>query len=68
MPALPQIPVNRVEIEQVLINLMKNAVEAMAASMQRELRIASRITESGAVMVTVSDSGTGVLPQDKRLP
>lgn len=65
MPALPQIPVNRVEIEQVLINLMKNAVEAMAASMQRELRIASRITESGAVMVTVSDSGTGAGDVDK---
>lgn len=64
LPSVPQIPANRVEIEQVLINLMKNAVEAMATSPRRELRIASRIAESGAVLVTVSDTGCGIAAAD----
>lgn len=64
LPVLPLIPANRVEIEQVLINLMKNAVEAMAVAAHRELRISSRLAESGAIMVTVGDSGSGISTAD----
>lgn len=60
LPALPQIAANRIEIEQVLINLMKNAVEAMDGAPQRELRIATRAAGSGGILVTVSDSGCGI--------
>ncbi|BBI99706.1 hypothetical protein FGKAn22_13990 [Ferrigenium kumadai] len=64
LPALPQIPANRVEIEQVLINLMKNAVEAMSASPQRELSIATRVAESGDILVMVRDTGCGIVADD----
>ncbi|HXU94316.1 MAG TPA: PAS domain S-box protein [Gallionella sp.] len=64
LPALPQIPANRIEIEQVLINLMKNAVEAMAASPKRELHIATRLAESGDVLVLVRDTGGGIAADD----
>jgi PAS domain S-box-containing protein len=60
LPSLPQISANRVELEQVLINLMKNAVEAMAGQAQRELRLAAQQLESGDVLVTVGDSGCGI--------
>lgn len=58
---LPQVMACRVEIEQVLLNLYKNAIESMYACPQRELRISTRTTESGDVLVTVSDTGRGIL-------
>ena len=57
---VPPVLANRVELEQVLINLIKNAVDSMDSSRRRELRIATRIVESGAVMVSVSDTGKGI--------
>ncbi|HLP97420.1 MAG TPA: PAS domain-containing protein [Sideroxyarcus sp.] len=60
LSALPPVLANRVEIEQVLINLIKNAIDSMASSERRELRITTRMIESGAIMVSVRDSGKGI--------
>lgn len=57
---LPQIRVNKIEIEQVLLNLMKNAIESMASLPRKELRLATRLVESGNILVTVGDTGTGI--------
>ncbi len=61
LPPMPPVTICRVEIEQVLFNLCRNAIEAMHAWPQRDLRISTRLTESGDVLVAVSDSGRGIL-------
>ena len=52
--------VDRVQIQQVLINLMRNAMEAMKESEIRELVIRIATGDAGAAMVEVSDTGSGV--------
>ena len=58
---LPLVLVDRVQVQQVLLNLIKNGIEAMTAVTNRPrfLCVQSRIDESGDVHVAVSDSGTG---------
>lgn len=54
--------VDRVQIQQVLINLIRNACEAMGGSTERALVVSSRSDAPGLVRVTVSDTGMGVDP------
>jgi C4-dicarboxylate-specific signal transduction histidine kinase len=58
---LPSVLADRVQLQQVLLNLMMNGIEAMAAVTDRPrlLEVQSRIDESGDVLVAVSDAGTG---------
>jgi PAS domain S-box-containing protein len=58
---LPSVLADRVQLQQVLLNLIMNGIEAMAAVTDRPrlLGLQSRIDESGDVLVAVSDSGTG---------
>jgi C4-dicarboxylate-specific signal transduction histidine kinase len=58
---LPQILVDRVQLQQVLMNLMLNGIEAMRdVDGRRELLIQSQRTENEEVMVRVSDTGVGL--------
>ena len=53
--------VDRVQIQQVLMNLMRNALEAMRGSERRELIVrASRDDDRESVMIEVSDTGPGI--------
>ena len=63
-PDLPRIPGDPVQLQQVLINLMMNAVEAMRTSPsgKRELVIRSAKSQDG-VFVEVRDSGPGIAPE-----
>lgn len=61
---LPRVRVNKIEIEQVLLNLMKNAIDSMASLPRRELRLSTRLAESGNILVAVSDTGKGILTAD----
>src|ERR1700733_2041432 len=58
---LPSVLADRVQLQQVLLNLIMNGIEAMIAATNRPrlLGVESRIDESGDVLVAVSDSGTG---------
>ena len=58
-PALPPIDVDPVQIQQVMINLFRNAVEAVKGREDRWIRIAVH-TESNRLLVEVEDSGAGI--------
>jgi signal transduction histidine kinase len=63
-PGIPRVLGDTVQLQQVLLNLIKNAIESMAeiANGQRTLRIQSRLGEldgKPAVVVEVSDTGVG---------
>ncbi|MCC6657002.1 MAG: PAS domain S-box protein [Rhodocyclaceae bacterium] len=61
-PGLPPAFIDRVQIEQVLLNLIRNGVEAMEdAAGEKRLTIASRLAEGGAaVQLSVRDCGCGL--------
>lgn len=52
--------VDRIQIQQVLVNLIRNAIDAMVDIPVRRLVISSRLEPGGMAMVSVSDSGTGI--------
>lgn len=58
-PQRTKVFVDRVQIQQVLINLIRNATEAMRESEQREL-VVRTIAEDGQVVVEVADTGPGI--------
>ena len=64
-PDLPPVLADRVLIEQVLLNLTRNAIEAMQAvdPERRVLRIAAHTGEQGQVAVSVIDNGHGIPPE-----
>jgi C4-dicarboxylate-specific signal transduction histidine kinase len=62
---LAPIAVNRVQLQQVIANLVMNAVDAMSAVVDRArvLRVKTGLDES-RLLITVEDSGTGIDPAD----
>jgi signal transduction histidine kinase len=61
--SIPATMADRVQLRQVLMNLMLNGIEAMQET-GGELRVASKTTEDGQVLISVSDTGCG-LPADQ---
>jgi signal transduction histidine kinase len=61
---LPQIEGDRVPLQQVILNLIMNAIEAMSGvdEGRRELLISTRKAEPNGVLVGVRDSGPGLAP------
>jgi signal transduction histidine kinase len=55
---------DRVQLQQVLLNLVMNGIEAMSevTERSRELTVSSGLTEPGGVLVAVEDSGPGLDP------
>jgi len=62
-PDLPPVLVDRVQTQQVLINLMRNAIEAMGDSSERVLTISAAAEAPNLVHVIVEDTGKGVAPE-----
>ena len=60
-PDLPEILVERVQIQQVLLNLIRNAIEAMEHEPRRTLTITAR-REGAQVEIGVADTGPGLAP------
>ena len=61
--AVDDVLVDRIQIQQVIVNLMRNAFEAMEASDVCRVRISSSREKAGCVCVTVADSGPGLSPE-----
>ena len=65
-PALPPVLADRIQLQQVILNLVINGIEAMqpVKDRPRELVIRTRQDETSQVLVTVSDCGVGVAAED----
>jgi PAS domain S-box-containing protein len=61
-PEAPYVLGNRIEIQQVLINLMRNSLEAMAGADRRGLSVTTTLRGSDLVEFAVADSGPGIDP------
>ena len=57
---LPPVLVDRIQIQQVVVNLVRNSMEALAESARRELTIRTARAPGAAVEVQVSDTGPGL--------
>jgi len=62
---LPPVTGDRIELQQVLLNLITNSIDSMAAKDgPRILRVTSRPRDDGGVIVSIADTGTGIVPQN----
>jgi PAS domain S-box-containing protein len=65
---LPPVRGDRVQLQQVMLNLILNAIEAMVGvdAEVRELVICTESSPSQGLLVTVGDSGSGIAPEDRQ--
>jgi two-component system, LuxR family, sensor kinase FixL len=59
-PDRPRAEVDRIQIQQVVMNLVRNAIDALEHSHRREIVLQSGIAPHGRVEIAVHDSGSGV--------
>jgi two-component system sensor kinase FixL len=62
VPTLPLANINATQIQRVVLNVVRNAFEALADTPAgtREVELASRLTDDGDIEITVTDNGPGV--------
>src|ERR1700682_2478672 len=56
----PEVCVNRVQIQQVIVNLVRNAFEAMANQEPREITLATKTLDDAMIEIAVADIGPGI--------
>ena len=58
-----QVEIDRVQVQQVLFNLLRNAIEAMQDQPKRQLVVATSLVQGGMVEISVADSGPGLVDE-----
>jgi signal transduction histidine kinase/CheY-like chemotaxis protein len=63
-PNLPQVEINKIQIKQVLLNLLRNSIDAMKGIkiIKSKILIRTETIDSCKVAISISDSGPGILP------
>jgi two-component system sensor kinase FixL len=62
---LPPVSGDRVQLQQVMLNLLINGCDAVAGrGREARLHLSSRVTERGRVAIAITDNGDGIAPQD----
>ncbi len=59
-PSADEVIVDPIQIQQVIVNLIRNALEAMTESSHKQLRVRTQRTADGFAQVSISDSGPGL--------
>jgi two-component system sensor kinase FixL len=59
---LPRVSADRVQVQQVLVNLVMNASDAMNGSAERTITVRTELGSDGAVCICVADHGEGIAP------
>ncbi len=62
-PSLDYVLADKVQVQQVILNLMRNGIEAMEDSARRELTLSTAPAEDGMVAIEVTDTGSGIAPE-----
>ena len=62
-PSVDLVLADRVQIQQVLLNLIRNSMDAMETSQVRDLKFAIGPTDGGFVRISVIDTGSGIAPE-----
>jgi two-component system, LuxR family, sensor kinase FixL len=62
-PAIDLVLADKVQVQQVLLNLVRNAVDAMETSARRELVISTATAHDDMIAITVADTGSGIAPE-----
>ena len=61
---IPEVLGNQVQLQQVILNLVTNAIESMSSSQTRMLRIKTELSQSNRVHVSIEDTGSGIKSSD----
>jgi two-component system sensor kinase FixL len=62
-PGADLVLANKTQIQQVLLNLIRNGIESMRDAENRRLRVTSEALANGMITVSVSDTGSGIAPE-----
>ncbi len=62
-PVIDLVLVDKIQVQQVLLNLLRNALEALEGSDRRELTIVTSPAGDGMIAVDVADTGHGIAPE-----
>jgi PAS domain S-box-containing protein len=58
--------VDKIQIQQVIVNLKRNAIEAMTATTKRQLTISTSLTDDGMIRTDIVDTGAGLMADGKK--